>query len=538
MSHPDSHSNPWRHDLPASVVVFLVALPLCLGIALASNAPLFSGIVAGIVGGVVVALLGGSEVSVSGPAAGLTVIVASSILAFGGNFQYFVAALALAGVLQFLLGLIKAGTLVDYVPTSVVRGMLAAIGIVIILKQIPHALGYDQDPSGEMAFVQSSDGLNTFEALLISFQTYSYSAVLISAVSVAILLLWDRPFIKKATWSTYIPGPLIVVLVGILINELLATLVPGTQLMAEDKHLVALPIAGSLAGVGNLFVRPDFSGLLADPVTGLRIAVTIALVATLETLLSLEAADKLDPLRRISRKNKELRAQGVANFASGLLGGLPLTAVIVRTSANVYAGGLTRRSAFVHGVLLALCALLIPGLLNRIPLASLAVILVFVGYKLASVKVFQAQWAHGRSQFVPFLVTILAIVFTDLLIGVLIGVVVGFFWVLRTLHQQAFSLVSLNDNYLLRVNKDLTFLHKNELKQKLQTLPDGAKLLIDGQRATVIDIDIYDELIDFRKQASYRGIEVEFKNLHQQAPEFIQDQLAEALAPVATAPSR
>jgi MFS superfamily sulfate permease-like transporter len=506
-------------DIPSSIVVFLVALPLCLGIALASNAPLFSGIIAGVIGGLVIGLLGGSQVSVSGPAAGLTTIVAAAIGTISGDFQLFLAALVLAGVLQFLLSLVKAGTLVDYVPNSVVRGMLTAIGIVILLKQIPHLLGRDIDPEGELAFLQR-DGLNTFEEIWVAINTATPVAVSIGLVSLLVLIVWENKPVKGTTFSKYIPGPLVVVMFGILANELVKQFLPGTELSALDKHLVELPVATDRASFLGLFTTPDFSAYnLAQTY---RVAITIALVASLETLLSLEAADKLDPQRRNSNKNKELRAQGIGNTLSGLIGGLPITAVIVRTSANVYAGATTRRSAVFHGLLLLLSALLIPGLLNRIPLACLAAILIMVGYKLCSPKIFKAQYRQGLAQFLPFLITIVAIVFTDLLIGVLIGIVVGFYFAMRTLHSNAFTLVSHNGNYLLRINNDLTFIHKNEMKQKLSSVPNDAKLLIDGIRAAKIDIDVYQELLEYLQQASFRNITVELKNLRRQAPAHIK----------------
>lgn len=482
-------------------------------------------IIAGILGGIVVGFLGGSDISVSGPAAGLTVIVVDGIGLFDGNFHFFLVALVLAGGLQMLMGVVHAGTIVDYVPTSVIRGMLSAIGIVIILKQIPHALGYDRDPEGDMAFVQAADGHNTLETILIALQTATSTAVLISVISVVVLLAYEHRRIKKAVWSTFVPGPLVVVVLGIVINELMAVAAPGRELSSLDKHLVQLPVAGLLHEIGGLFLMPDFSVLNTQLRDVIGLAITLALVASLETLLSLEAADKLDPQKRISRKNKELRAQGAANLISGLIGGLPITAVIVRTSANVYAGALTKRSAIVHGLLLAACALFIPTLLNKIPLASLAVILIFVGYKLASIKVFKHQYGQGLTQFLPFLITLLAIIFTDLLIGVLVGIVVGFFIVLRTLHSNAITLVSEGNTYLMRINKDLTFLHKNDLKAKLLELPNNASVLIDGNRAASIDTDIYEEIIDFLQQAHFRGIHVELRHLHRQAPKHILPEL-------------
>jgi MFS superfamily sulfate permease-like transporter len=502
-----SWSERLRRDLPAGLVVFLVALPLCLGIALASNAPLVSGIIAGIIGGVVVGLLSGSEVSVSGPAAGLAVIVAGGIAQVGG-FPAFAAAVAISGLLQLGIGFAGAGRIADYVPTAVIKGLLAAIGLVIILKQIPHALGRDSDFEGDLSFFVAT-GSNTIVDIARAVYSANPVAVVIAGTAVGLLLLWGTKRIKTS-WLSSIPGPLLAVLSGVAINECVRLWMPGWELRTEDGHLVSLPVAGSWQALLGQLQWPDF-GALARKETYL-VGATVAIVGSLETLLNLEAADKLDPLRRISDPNRELKAQGAGNLLSGLLGGMPLTSVVVRTSANVYAGGRSRWSAVFHGLLLLAATLAIPVLLNRIPLAALAAILILVGYKLASVKLFREVYDSGWDQFLPFAVTVSAIVFSDLLIGVLCGIVCGLFFLLRTNHHKAISMVSDGSSYLMRLNKDASFLNKTELKRALNRVPDGATLIVDGTKAGYIDKDIYDVLRDFAQNSLYRGIEIEYKN--------------------------
>jgi MFS superfamily sulfate permease-like transporter len=403
-----------KYDLPASIVVFLVALPLCLGIALASGAPLFSGIIAGVVGGIVVGSVSGSALSVTGPAAGLTTIVLASITRMG-TFEAFLTTVFLAGLIQFTLGILKAGSIGNYFPSSVIKGMLAAIGIILILKQLPHAVGYDKDFEGDESFLQK-DGENTFTEILNALSYVNFGAVIIFAASLLILILWERPFIKNNKFSTLLPAPLLVVLAGVLANMLFVGSFP--DLAIEKEHLVSLPIADDLAAFASQFRFPDFSQILTKD-TWIT-AFTIAIVASLESLLSIDAVDKLDPFKRTSPLNRELQAQGLANTVSGLIGGLPVTAVIVRSSANVAAGARTRVSAITHGMLLLVTAFLIPTLLNKIPLASLAAILLMVGYKLAKPSLIVSMYHKGKDQFIPFAVTIIAILLTDLLIGITI----------------------------------------------------------------------------------------------------------------------
>jgi MFS superfamily sulfate permease-like transporter len=497
-----------RYDLPASLVVFLVAVPLCLGIALASGAPLFSGIIAGIVGGIVIGILSGSEISVSGPAAGLAVIVANSIEKLG-SFEVFLVAVCLSGIIQLVLGYLRAGIIGNYFPSSVITGMLTAIGIVIILKQVPHAVGWDKDYEGDFSFFESDS--NTFLTLFYSLRAVQPAALVIMIVSLSLLAIWETPKIKKHKVLKLIPAPLLVVLLGIFINELFKSFAPELALTSQEGHLVTIP-AVPISELPNHLSSPDFSALLKKDVY--IVALTLAIVGSLETLLSIEAADKLDPFKRISDTHRELKAQGIGNFVSGLLGGLPITAVIVRSSANVYAGARTRTSTIVHGLLLFFSVLFIPDLLNLIPLSSLACILIMVGYKLAHYGLFVRMYQSGRDVFLPFIVTVLAVVFTDLLIGIAIGSMVGLFFVLRANHHSATILVNDGDMYLLKFNKDMSFVNKAELKSALSHIPDNARLYIDGTRAMFIDHDIYDIINDFQSSASLRGIQVELKNFH------------------------
>jgi len=504
---PTLHSA--SRDVPAGIVVFLVALPLCLGIALASGAPLFAGVIAGVVAGVVVSLLSGSELSVSGPAAGLAVIVAASIQELGG-FEIFTVAVVLSGLIQIGLGAIRAGVIGDYVPNSVIKGMLAAIGLVIILKQIPHALGDDRDYIGDESFVQTqTDQLNTFSEMLASFIAPSIGPVLISLFSLALLILWEQPIVKKRAWAVLVPAPLLVVFLGTLLNEVLGAIEPAWQ-VTNPSHLVTLPVAGSPSEFLGMFSLPQFDAALRVDVW--VVAATIAIVGSIETLLCIEATDQLDPEKRISDTNRELRAQGVGNALSGLLGGLPITSVIVRSSANVYAGARTRLAGFVHGLVMLVAVAFFAAHLNRIPLAALASILIIVGYKLASHKIVMEMWSKGATQFIPFAVTALAIVFSDLLTGIAIGLLTGIFFVIRSNHRTAITVVDDGETWLLRFNKDMSFVNKSELKRRLRKMPDQASLIVDGTKALYVDVDIYETLKEFETAASFRGIRIEYRN--------------------------
>ncbi len=404
----------------ASVVVFLVALPLCLGIALGSGAPLFSGLIAGIVGGIVVGSLSGSQLSVSGPAAGLTAIVAAGILKVPA-FEAFLLSVLIAGIIQLILGFIKAGVFGDYIPTNVIKGMLTAIGIILILKQIPHLIGYDADFEGDYAFAQK-DSENTFSGIFHAISKITPLAIIIGFISLGIQIFWDKILIKKSKAFKIIPAPLIVVLAGVLLNMFLSN---GSGLQLRENQLVNIPAAANVNEFFSFFTMPDFSYLNMPEVwiTG----ITIAIVASLETLLNIEASDELDSYKRVTPKDRELKAQGIGNLICGLIGGLPITSVVVRTSANVNAGAKTKTSAIMHGVLLLLVVALIPFLLNLIPLSALAAVLIYTGYKLAKPSLFKEMYQKGFDQFVPFAVTIIAIIFTDLLVGIVIGIGVGLF---------------------------------------------------------------------------------------------------------------
>ncbi len=492
-------------DFAAAVVVFLVALPLCLGIALGSGAPLFSGIIAGIVGGVVIGFLSGSHLSVSGPAAGLTAIV---VVAIGklGTFDAFLSAVVICGVLQIVLGFLKAGVLGDYIPSSVIKGMLAAIGLILILKQLPHFVGYEGDFQGDETF-QQKDGKNTFSELLAAFQNILPAALAIGLCSLLIQLLWDKVLIKKAQVFKLIPSPLVVVLAGVAINAWLKSNYPNLALGAT--HLVSIPVAANFAEFTTFFSLPDFSAL-SNPrvwITG----ITLAIVASLETLLNIEAADEVDPYKRVTPTNRELKAQGVGNLVSGMLGGLPVTSVIVRTSANINAGAKSKFSTIMHGGFLFLCVSFIPGLLNLIPFASLAGILIYTGYKLTKVSIFREFYQKGWDKLLPFLITILAILFTDLLIGILIGCSVGLFFLLRSNFKSAILVVSDGNKYLFRLRKDVSFLNKPIVKRKLEELPEDSYVIIDATRADFIDRDVVEVIEDFMKHAHLKDITVELK---------------------------
>lgn len=492
-------------DFPASVVVFLVALPLCLGIALASNAPLFSGIIAGITGGIIIGSLSGSQLSVSGPAAGLTAIVAAAILKLP-TFETFLLAVVICGALQLVLGFIKAGVIGDYVPNCVIKGMLAAIGLILILKQFPHLIGYDANILGDESFTQANHE-NTFSGIANAFNYITPAAILIGSAGLIFQFAWEKFTAAKKGFIKIIPAPLIVVLLGIMVNELFKA--NGAQYAIDPKHMVNIPSAHSATEFFSFFTHPDFNGFLNKEVwiTG----VTLAMVASLETLLSIEAIDDLDPYQRVTNKERELKAQGIGNIISGLIGGLPITSVIVRSSANVNAGAKSKMSAISHGVLLLLCVAFIPGLLNLIPKSALAAVLIFTGYKLAKPSLFKAFYKKGWDQFVPFVITIVAILLTDLLIGVVIGIGVGLFFVVRSNFKTSVFIVHDDNKYLFRLRKDVSFLNKPIIKNKLEEIPANASVLIDASRADFIDKDIIEVIEDFAIHAPLKNIKLEIK---------------------------
>jgi MFS superfamily sulfate permease-like transporter len=498
-----------KTDLSASLVVFLVAVPLCLGIALASGAPLFAGIISGIIGGIIVGMLSGSSVGVSGPAAGLAVIVLSAIQDLE-SYPIFLAAVVVSGLIQIIFGLLKAGIIGYYFPSSVIKGMLSAIGIIIFLKQIPHAFGYDADPEGDLEFFQP-DGENTFSELFTMMDYISEGAAIIFFLSLFILILWERPFIKKLKAFQFIQGPLVVVTLGIVLNQLFK----GSALYLDPSHMVSLPVASNAKEFINQFTLFDPAALLNKNV--LIIGATIAVVGSLETLLSVEASDKLDPQKRITPTNRELIAQGVGNTLSGIIGGLPVTQVIVRTSANVQSGGKTKLSAIVHGFLLLISVIFIPNILNLIPLSSLAAILILVGFKLAKPSVFRMMYLAGKSEFIPFIVTIVGIIFTDLLVGILLGLMVGIFEILHSNFKKSYNLTVAQENGVtkmhIELSENLTFLNKASMIETISHIPDNIDVKIDASRSHFIHPDIRELLLDFEKNAEFRNINLELVGL-------------------------
>lgn len=505
MKQPNFSFKNIGSDLPSAIVVFLVALPLCLGIALASNAPLFSGLIAGFVGGIVIGSLSGSPLSVSGPAAGLTAVVAAGILKLP-SFEAFLFSVFLCGVLQLVLGFIKAGLIGDYVPASVIKGMLAAIGVILILKQFPHLVGYDSAPEGDESFVQPNNE-TTFSGVFHAVNYITPVAVLIGVVGLLFQISWEKMTAKKKGFIKLVPAPLVVVLIGVGINEIFKRY--GAAYAVDPKHMVSIPMAASPREFFSFFTAPDFSVWTNKDVwiTG----ITLALVASLETLLSIEAIDNLDPYHRVTNKDRELKAQGLGNMISGLIGGLPITSVIVRSSANVNAGAKTKMSAIMHGLMLLLCVALIPAVLNLIPKAALAAVLIFTGYKLAKPALFKEHYKKGWDQFLPFVFTIVAILLTDLLIGVLIGIGVGMFFVMRSNFRSSVFVVHDDNRYLFRLRKDVSFLNKPIIKTKLEQVPENASVLIDVSRADFVDKDIVEVIEDFMDHAALKNIHVEIK---------------------------
>ena len=481
-----------RGDLAAGLVVFLVALPLCLGIALASGAPLFSGIISGVIGGVVVGFLSNSALSVTGPAAGLTAIVLTAISDLGG-FDIFLVAVILAGVIQIVFGFLKAGSFSNYFPTSVIEGMLAAIGIIIILKQIPHAFGHDIDNEGDFFFIEKS-GHTTFDTLIESINYIHTGALIIALLSLAILIIWEKvPFLKKIK---VVPGALVVVVVSIFLNEFFIQ--SGSSLaIITQNHLVSLP---SFTEIRNGFALPNFTSLTNEKVW--IVAVTIAVIASIETLLCVEATDKLDPYKRFTNTNRELKAQGIGNILSGFLGGLPMTSVVVRSSANINSGGRTKLATVFHGFLLILFALSIPFILNKIPLAALAAVLLMVGYKLAKPSVFIHLWKNGYSQFIPFVITVIAVVLIDLLKGVAIGLAVSIVFILYQNLKIAYSFKKESsqngDVITIKLAQEVSFLNKAAIKSTLGSIPEGSELIIDASSTNYIDFDVVELIKDFR----------------------------------------
>ena len=492
-----------KSDIPAGIVVFLVAVPLCLGIALASGAPFFSGMISGIIGGIMIGFLSNSHLSVSGPAAGLAAVVLASISQLGA-FETFLLAVVIAGGVQLLLGLIKAGAIANYFPSSVIKGMLTAIGVIIIMKQIPHAFGYDKDAEGDLKFLQM-DGENTFSGFINSISKIDFGATLIAIISLVILILWERSFFKKKL--RLLPGGLVAVVVAVVLNELFSK--SGSNLSVTGEHLVNVPVPGNFNEFLGFFTLPDFSQL-ANPQVYI-VALTIAAVASIETLLCVEAVDKLDPDKRTTSPNRELMAQGIGNMASGLIGGLPITSVIVRSSANVNARAKSKMSTIIHGLLILICVTIIPTILNKIPLAALAAILLMTGYKLCNPALFKKMFKLGKYQWVPFVITVVAIVFTDLLTGVGIGLGVSTLALLYGNYKNSYYFHKEQHHegeaILIHLSEEVSFLNKASIKLTLEHIPEGATVIIDAYDSQYIDHDVLELIRDFKDvQAATRNI--------------------------------
>lgn len=491
-------------DFSAGIVVFLVALPLCLGISLASSAPFFSGIISGIIGGVIVGFLSGSRLSVSGPAAGLAALVLAAITNIG-DFSLFLCSVLIAGIIQIIIGLARLGGIANYFPSSVIKGMLTSIGILIIAKQIPHALGYDKNEEGLLTELMPFGDLHEiFQPL----KHIDIGVLFICIISIIIMLVWDKPFIKKR--FKFIPGALVAVVVSVIISEILKA--NNSALLIEPSHLVTLKIAGNAAEFFSYFTLPNFSGFANSQV--IITGIMIAIIATLETLLSIEAVDNIDPERHVTNTNRELIAQGVGNAVSGLIGGLPITSVIVRSSANIDAGGKTKISTIFHGVLLLGCVIAIPSLLNKIPLSALAAILLLTGYKLCKVSVFKKMYSNGKYQYIPFFVTLGVILAIDLIgiiphlkgEGLLIGVVIGLITAVGAIlhgnlknsyffHKENYQK---DDTIKIHLSEEVSFLNKASLRLTLDYIPENATVLIDASNTKYIDFDVLELIKEFR----------------------------------------
>lgn len=483
-----------KSDFPSGLVVFLVALPLCLGIALASGAPPLSGIIAGVVGGIVIGSLSKSHISVSGPAAGLTAIVLTAITTLG-SFELFLCAVFLAGIFQVILGFIRAGSISNYFPSNVIEGMLAGIGIIIILKQIPHAVGFDADFEGDESFFENGGG-NTFTSIMNSLEFFHWGAIIITLVSLAILIMWDKlPFLKKIK---ILPGALVAVVISVVLNEIFIS--SGSSLQIAKEHLVNLPIPQTFDDFKNIIITPNFSGF-TDPAIWIT-AATITIVASVETLLCIEASDRMDVQKRYTDTNNELRAQGIGNMVSSLLGGLPITSVVVRSSTNANAGAKTKMSAIIHGVLLLISVLAIPAILNKIPLATLAGVLLMVGYKLAKPSTVKHFWDKGKYQFIPFMSTLLAVVFTDLLKGVALGMAISVIFILRGNLKRAYNFrkeeYAEGDVIHIDLAQEVSFLNKAAIKSTLNDIPENSKVIINASDTVYIAHDVLDLIEEFK----------------------------------------
>lgn len=497
-----------KYDLPAGVAVFLITIPLSLGIALASGAPLFSGLIAGIISGLVVAPLSGSSLGISGATAGLAMIVWTAIDKLG--FNGFLLSLVIAGVFQIIMGLSKAGVIAYYFPSSVVNGMLSGMGLILFLKQIPHAIGYDRDYEGDTSFIQA-DNYSSFTELAHMLEFSSPTAIMIALTSLAILFLWEQPFMKKHRFFQLFQGALIAILAAVLINEGLQSFYP--ELALSGNHLVMIPVLNNAGDLLSQLHFPDFS-LLNNPAVYLA-ALAIAVVASLKTLLSVEAVDKMDPYKRVTPTNRELIVQGIGNACSGLIGGLPMAQVVVRSSIGIQSGARTKATGIICGVLLLFAVIFIPTMINKIPLASLASVLLVVGYKLIRPKVFTTMYKAGMYHFIPFCVTILGMIFTDLLIGLVIGLIFALFSILLENYKSAFYFNEshIGNKTILRLSEHISFLNKANIQQTLEQLPDYSEVVIDATRSKYIDYDVFEIIENFKIEAQRKHIKLTIENL-------------------------
>ncbi len=495
-------------DIPAGIAIFLIAIPLSMGIALASGAPLFSGLIASIIGGILVAPLSGSALGISGAAAGLVMLMMSDIETLG--FSAFLLTVILAGVLQVFMGLAKMGSIAHYFPSSVIKGMLSGIGVIIFLKQIPHAVGHDDDYEGDLSFIQS-DSYSTLTELAHILEFSSPTAMSISVISLLILMVWERPKLKKSNFFQVLHGTLITIIVGVLINQSLQIFYPEFAL--NETHLVNLPVAANFGELLGQMHSPDFSQL-ANPAVYFSAAM-LAFIASLETLLSVEAVDRLDSYKRVTPPNRELIAQGFGNITSGLLGGLPITQVIIRSSINIQSGAKTKLSGFVSGLFLAVTVFLMPEWLNKIPLASLASILLVVSYKLARPRVFQKMYRAGMYHFIPFCATILGLIFTNLLMGIVIGLAAALLSILLENYKSAFNFQETRkgNKIIFRLSEHVSFLNKATIKQTLDQLPAHSEVIIDATRSKYLDYDVFEVIRDFKKEAPLKKIQLTLENM-------------------------
>lgn len=514
-SHRSPESSFSSADLRSGLIVFLVALPLCLGVATASGAPPLAGLIAGFVGGTLVALTSGSSLSVAGPAAGLTVIVFDGIARLG--LPAFLTATLLGGGIQLSLGVLRLGRVAQLVPNAVIRGMLAAIGLILLLKQLPHAVGYDADPEGDFAFKQP-DGHNTFSELFYSLAGGELPGAVIVTLCASIAMWLWRDY-RNLPLRRYLPRELAAVVVGVICTMLLV----GTAFELSPEHRVSIPQLSEVGGLRGLWTAPDLQAIFRMDVW--RTAFTLAAVASIESLLCLEATDRIDPMHRVSSPNRELVAQGLGNAASGALGGLPVTAVVVRSFANVHAGAKTRWSSVTHGVLLACATLFAAHLLNYIPLAALAVVLMVVGYKLTPPRLYKELWALGSEQFLPFITTVLAILLTDLLTGTLLGIGFAVFFILWGQYRSAIVVTDDGNYRLIRFVSNVSFLHKARLREAFESAPPGMQIILDGTRARTIDSDIKDTINELEVLAKNRGITLSITRTRTALHEFFREEI-------------